>query len=203
MTTFFSSDQHFGHENIIGYCDRPFNSVDHMNRVMINNWNAVVAPDDTVIVVGDFAMGRIEESLELALELNGDKILVPGNHDRCWGGYGKYREWVPKYEAVGFEVWPSCVDISLDREYNHDIPATVCHFPYAYDGPREANLTKHVDKFSGNRPPDNGGILICGHVHDAWLTNGKMVNVGVDLWDFTPVSEDDLTSLMEERGWLD
>ena len=42
MTTYFTADQHFGHQNIIGYCDRPFHSVGEMNAVLVANWNAVV-----------------------------------------------------------------------------------------------------------------------------------------------------------------
>jgi calcineurin-like phosphoesterase family protein len=86
MAIFFTSDLHFGHANIIQYCNRPFNSVEHMNGVLMSNWNSVVTEDDKVIVLGDFAMGKISETLPVAERLNGMKFLVPGNHDRCFGG---------------------------------------------------------------------------------------------------------------------
>ena len=78
----FTSDTHFGHENIIGYCSRPFVNVHEMNEALINNWNSVVNPDDTVFHLGDFAIGGSQLWNETLNRLNGDIILVQGNHDR-------------------------------------------------------------------------------------------------------------------------
>jgi calcineurin-like phosphoesterase family protein len=47
---FFTADQHFGHKNIIKYCNRPFSSVEEMNKVMIDRWNEIVGKEDTVYV---------------------------------------------------------------------------------------------------------------------------------------------------------
>ncbi|WP_258934193.1 hypothetical protein [Nesterenkonia pannonica] len=52
MTTFFTSDHHFGHANIIRYCDRPFADVAEMDEAMIDRWNETVSPDDEVWVLG-------------------------------------------------------------------------------------------------------------------------------------------------------
>ena len=52
---FFTADQHYGHANIIRFCDRPFSSVEEMDRELIRRHNEVVGPDDTVIHAGDFA----------------------------------------------------------------------------------------------------------------------------------------------------
>ena len=82
MTTWFTSDHHFGHANIIKYSERPFNSVAHMNAAMVGAWNGVVAVDDTVYYLGDFAMQPHLVS-EILPQLNGTKILIAGNHDRC------------------------------------------------------------------------------------------------------------------------
>ena len=69
MTRWFTADLHFGHANIIRYCDRPWPDVDAMDRGLINRWNATVADDDEVWVLGDVAMGRIDDSLRLIGEL--------------------------------------------------------------------------------------------------------------------------------------
>src|SRR4051812_27561867 len=102
MTTWFTSDLHFGHRNIIGYCDRPFRDVDAMDAALVERWNEVVAPDDIVWVLGDVAMGRIERSLALVGGLHGTKHLVAGNHDRCWTGHRKVGDWPARYRAAGF-----------------------------------------------------------------------------------------------------
>ena len=75
-----TSDHHFNHRNIIRYCNRPFYSVEEMNKVMINKWNSKVAKTDIVIHLGDFAM-RSSNIKYFKERLNGTIILVEGNHD--------------------------------------------------------------------------------------------------------------------------
>ena len=82
MNTLFISDTHFGHTNIIPYCDRPFVSVEQMNRYMIQQWNSVVKKNDTVYHLGDFSLCiSPEEVKDIVSQLNGNIRLVKGNHD--------------------------------------------------------------------------------------------------------------------------
>lgn len=74
----FTADLHFNHKNIIKYCNRPFNSVEEMNKTLIDNWNKRVSRDDLVYVLGDFCFGNSDYYLK---QLNGSKILIFGNHD--------------------------------------------------------------------------------------------------------------------------
>lgn len=85
---FIISDTHFGHYNIIKYCNRPFETVEQMNETIIENWNKVVGPNDIVIHCGDFYLGRGARQTaprEFRRRLNGKIILILGNHDdkRC------------------------------------------------------------------------------------------------------------------------
>ena len=79
-----TSDSHFGHLNIIKYCNRPFDNVETMNETIIKNWNNTVSKDDLVFHLGDVVFGRnAKETLkEIVPQLNGKKILIRGNHDR-------------------------------------------------------------------------------------------------------------------------
>lgn len=83
--TFFISDTHFGHKNIItfkksdGQLLRPFDSVDAMNETMVNNWNDVVKDCDVVYHLGDVVINR--NALPILDRLNGRKVLIKGNHD--------------------------------------------------------------------------------------------------------------------------
>ena len=81
MNTFLVSDTHFNHNNIIKYCDRPFNSVSQMDDDMIHLWNSKVAKEDIVYHLGDFALGSKEQLSELRERLNGRIRLIMGNHD--------------------------------------------------------------------------------------------------------------------------
>lgn len=78
--TFFISDTHFGHANIIKYSNRPFANVDEMNNTLIHNWNSVVKPEDEVWHLGDFALGGGTAEKYLS-RLNGKIHLIVGNHE--------------------------------------------------------------------------------------------------------------------------
>lgn len=82
METYLISDTHFNHANIIDYCNRPFGSVDAMNKSIIQNWNNKVKKEDRVFFLGDFCMGGAQQIKYFASQLNGRKSIVLGNHDR-------------------------------------------------------------------------------------------------------------------------
>ena len=81
MREFIISDLHFNHKNIIEYCNRPFESIEEMNKTLIKNWNRIVKGDDIVWVLGDFAIGNKEKISQIVEQLNGRIYLVMGNHD--------------------------------------------------------------------------------------------------------------------------
>lgn len=83
---FFSADHHFGHENILKYCNRPFSSVEEMDEVFISNWNKVIKDSYTVYYLGDFTMGGYKRFVEYYSRLNGNILFVCGNHDN-WFKY--------------------------------------------------------------------------------------------------------------------
>lgn len=80
---FVCADLHFGHKNIIAYENRPFATVEEMDEKLIENWNAVVSPQDIVYVLGDVGFAGKKRLYSLVSRLNGRKVLVLGNHDRC------------------------------------------------------------------------------------------------------------------------
>ena len=117
MTDFFSADQHFSHKNILKYCHRPFKDVHEMNKTIVDNWNNVVAENDTVYVLGDVAMhNRAQELQPIVERLKGHKILILGNHDAIKPF---------DYLTVGFE------SVHTSLAYNEDI--FLAHDPSIFD----------------------------------------------------------------------
>lgn len=78
---YYIADCHFGHANVLRFDNRPFRNAEEMERVMIDNWNSVVRPDDTVYILGDFCWGKTNEWLRIVKLLKGNKVLIQGNHD--------------------------------------------------------------------------------------------------------------------------
>jgi calcineurin-like phosphoesterase family protein len=200
LTDFATADLHLGHGRIREFCPGRTvlgPTVEDMDIGLIRRWNETATDDDTVWVLGDLAMGRIEESLEKASDLRGNKILIPANHDRCWpGGKPDWKDWVPRYEKAGFEivfhepgnvVTIPVLNLGVSREVR------LCHFPAKGD-------SQGVDRYSAWRPEP--GPLLHGHVHDHWTVmktpSGSLVNVGVDVWDFKPMPLEGLAALL----WL-
>lgn len=91
---YFIAYTHFNHENIIKYCNRPFNNAQEMNEYIIRKWNSVVTENDIVYHLGDVGFGTTEQLKELIGKLNGIKILIRGNHD--------FKRGVNGWKEVGF-----------------------------------------------------------------------------------------------------
>lgn len=198
MKVWFTSDLHIGHERIIELCNRPFKDVEHMNTVIVERWNMTVEPDDVIFVVGDAALGKLDESLPWFSMMHGEKLLIPGNHDRVWSGYPKKGkpvrpEDIARYEAVGLRILDEQVEYRPTGVDN--MIWTLCHFPDAGD-------SHDKDRFDEWRPkrPYRPNIIVHGHVHENWVTNGPRINVGVDVWNFQPVAEETLIA-MAKQAW--
>ncbi len=82
---FVIGDTHFGHEKLLSAVQpdgsplRPFSSAEEMDEALIENWNSVVTPSDTVYHLGDVCIPR--SGIKCLLRCNGRKILFRGNHD--------------------------------------------------------------------------------------------------------------------------
>lgn len=220
--TWFTADLHLGHENIIESCNRPFATVDEMNKTIIEKWNERVDPEDTVWVLGDFGFGPLYESIVLATHLHGHKILVAGNHDQCFHGYIKEHDpdvthtpaelgrWVATYREAGFAAVVTGramlkrtgkpVVIPLRPEFGAApvLNVQLSHFPRAGE-----SRPDQPDRYVRYRPRPAAPSkvdpwLIHGYVRNAWTVNGRQVNVGVDVWDFAPVSAETLLSVITD-----
>ena len=164
----FTSDQHFFHNNVIKYCNRPFETVEEMNATMIANWNAVVAKGDSVYMLGDFAfVNKTAQAEAIIGQLNGHIHWVYGNHDAKIKG-AKGVAWAGDYKEVkhmGYKF-------------------VCCHYPMV--------------TWNGCH---RGTIMLHGHCHGTLPDDGRLLrfDVGVDSFNFTPVSGDVLIEMAEAR----
>ena len=185
----FTSDPHFGHRNIISYCNRPYANVEEMNAKLIENFNSVVSNDDTAYILGDVSLGR-NWVRECVPQLNGRKILIKGNHDWCHPCQAKSPGKLAKMEYEYLEAGFAEIYETLMLQVGPEL-VQLHHMPF-FD-PAESDL-----RYPQFRPVDNGHWLIHGHVHNAWKTRRKQINVGVDVWDYKPVAEDVLVQLIAD-----
>lgn len=176
----FTSDTHFGHANVIRYCNRPFKDKQEMDRELIRRWNTLVKPRDTIYHLGDFSFYGSTKTAEIVKKLQGHKILIRGNHDKgeayyTRAGFQEYYQSTPKEP----------------REYEEFL---LSHYPYWENYNHDDRKHKFADRMlhkRGNR------WLLCGHVHEVWKSRGTCINVGVDQWSFAPVSIDEIRAYRE------
>lgn len=112
---YFTGDEHFGHNNIIRFCSRPFVSAEEMDETIIKNWNERVSGSDTVYILGDMFF-RSTNAEEILKRLKGRKRLIVGNHDGSWMtkfDYAKYFLSVDKFLET------------TDGQHTF----TLCHYP--------------------------------------------------------------------------
>lgn len=184
MATFFYSDPHFYHHRIRVYVPARaelWATTEEMNRGLIERHNAVVGPEDEVICVGDFSLSE-KVVPEILPQLNGKRrILVAGNHDAVHICHKKHEAATKRYIEYGF------TEVHQEIRFG---PFLVNHLPYM-----GANDSGHEGRYPQFRPKNQGSFLLCGHVHDLWKTSGRMINVGVDVNNFTPVRYEELLAL--------
>lgn len=167
MNWYLTSDLHLGHvgKKYIIWKDRGFSSVDEMNEHIVTGWNNRVTDQDTVIVVGDFALGPKENVALFASRLNGNKIIILGNHDRK----------ALIYTSEGFNAAYKELYITID-----EVPVYIRHEP-DYDFKSSNNALYHI----------------CGHVHSLWHRKGHIINVGVDLNQYQPITVQEAIATLE------
>lgn len=79
---FYISDWHFGHKNVLAFDNRPFKSIEEMNNELIRRWNDVVSDGDIVYILGDMFWCTPSKAAPIMDQLNGQKFLIKGNHDK-------------------------------------------------------------------------------------------------------------------------
>lgn len=169
---------------------RGFRSREEHDEEVVRRWNELVAHDDQVWHLGDVGAGEPLLALRHIPRLNGVIHLIAGECDAVWSGNRKGH----LHQAQWLMTFASIQTFAVRRIRGHDILLT--HFPCrdtSFDAQAE---TSDVDPYAPFRHRDTGGVLLHGHVRDAWKTHGSQINVGLDHWDFAPVLADRVADLV-------
>ncbi len=176
---FFTSDTHFNHANIIGFCNRPFKNVEEMNEAMIANWNKVVGVDDFVFHLGDFCLGGSAEWNKILDRLNGKIILIMGNHDIKNIRQG----FMYRFEEVLMQMH---IEVGKQKIYLNHCPF-LC-YGGAYKDTWQLFGHVHTSKQNTGMDASRLGMLF-----------PRQYDVGVDNNDFTPVSFAQVKSIIHRQ----
>lgn len=156
---FFWSDQHFGHQNIIKYCDRPFENKQEMAQVLFDRYCEKVGDEDVVVFGGDFMMADKDQSRAFLEKMPGLKVCVVGNHD-----------FSTKKENVSFLFEKHHFDFVTDSLLFEDSDGMylVSHYPV-----RSVLLPDNVKN-------------IHGHIHDIKIRGDRHLSMCCEVLDYVP-----------------
>ncbi len=170
MKVYFTADTHFGHSNIIKYCNRPFKNVAEMNETIIGNWNKKVGKDDLIYHLGDFCFGRDERLFDLFFKrLNGLIVLIKGNHDKlAW-----------KLRHKFYAAHDSYHEIKIN-----DQNITLCHYKMAIWNKSHHGAWHLYGHSHGTATDDK---------------HARSFDVGVDCHSFSPLEFEEVKAIMEKK----
>ena len=180
MNYYFTADTHFGSERVLKFGRRPFDSVEEMDNTMINNWNSVVDPEDTVYHLGDFGDYNISKLL------NGNIFLLCGNYEMDDLGIS-IDEFIKSFYYPNFNQ--NNIDLinsgcrKLEHDFNFHRVFYNCGEAMPFLGYNCTHRPVDCDKTKFN---------LFGHVHGLCKIKRYGLNVGTDCHNFKPVGLTDI-----------
>lgn len=179
MTTWFTSDWHYSHKNIIKYCNRPFSTIEEMNDALVINWLRSVKPNDTVYFLGDFIFSVDKETIgQVITSMRAKEVhFIAGNHD-------------VHLRAATREKFTTYSDYKEITVNDSTVPGGIQHI-----------VLSHYPMLSWNKS-FYGSWMLHGHCHGnlGEDPNALRVDVGVDCWGFKPVSYEQLKEKMRQKN---
>ena len=166
---YFIADTHFGHENVIKMCERPFKNIEEMNETLVRNWNSKVKGNDHVYILGDMFF-RAKDPEPILRSLKGKKHLIIGNHD----------SWVKKPELQKyFESIDNYLEFSDGQNY-----LVLSHYPMlSYHRERRNNTYMIHGHIHMDTDADYFPVL---------KKRERILNAGVDINRYAPATLEEL-----------
>lgn len=137
MAKYYISDLHLGHDNVLRFDNRPWNTLDEMHEAIVERWNTTVSKSDDIYILGD-AIWNNEIGVDVMRRLNGRKHLIRGNHDR--------------FTAASKSLYVSIDDYSeiSDEAFGEKYKVIMSHYPMPF----------YRSSYDSHK------VMLCGHVHD-------------------------------------
>jgi len=181
----FTSDTHFNHQKILEFCKRPFDNINEHDQKLIENWNSVISPEDTVFHLGDFCFGNPQKVIEIREQLNGHIYLIKGNHDDKNLQASLY----PLFEGC---LYQARILINKQTVYLN-------HFPFLCFA--HGNIDTYKNSYS---------IQLFGHIHSGPNSSSEdtsrsnilyptQYDVGVDNNNYFPVSWKEVKTIINNQ----
>lgn len=179
----FTSDLHFGHRNVIRFCERPFEDVKEMGEVLVTNWNERVQEDDHIFNLGDMFWFNDRHSVKRVVsKLKGHKHFLLGNHcttkqyELCTD-----LDLTVHSDIVVLRITGSADDPRFTDKHFYEV--VLCHYP--------CTCYSHSNA---------GALMFFGHIHSRTgypmmefqkpiaLPSKRYMDVGVDRHNYAPAS---------------
>lgn len=178
----FIGDLHFGHKNVIKFDNRPYNSVEEMDEDLIRRWNNKVSPGDLVYVLGDMIWKtRNDDAVSILKELNGQIILIKGNHDKF------LHNAKAKKLLAGIKDYDSITVTLKDGTKKN---CFISHFfTPLYPGHFYGGI--HLHAHSHTTPEHDEELRIAKELNERGFPN-EIYNVGCMFWGYEPVTLDEI-----------
>ena len=175
QNVFFTSDLHLGHKNVIKYSNRPFADVETMNRILLENINKTVGPNDTLFILGDFIFGKPKQAINALDQIVcQNRHLIIGNHDEDVLESKEFRDC---FTSIHDYLEIKVKDSSLERGVQK---IALFHYPI-------------LEWVAGHK----GSWMLHGHTHGNLtipdqLKNKRILDVGVDCQNYKPISYNEI-----------
>ena len=189
---FFTADLHFGHENVIGFDNRPFATVDEMDSELIKRWNNKVGKGDLVYVLGDMIWKSKNNDAESIIKsLNGQIILIKGNHDRFISNAKA------KKALAGIK---DLDDITVKLEDGTTRRCILSHYFMPFYNCHHFKAI-HLHGHSHNTEEAKVELEIAERLNEKGFIN-EIYNVGCMYWNYEPVTLDEILKITSQRECL-
>ena len=174
---FLTSDTHFGHAGVCRFLRedgtklRPWDDPDEMDEAMVKAWNETVKPTDKVYHLGDVVINR--KALKTLDRLNGNKVLIKGNHDIF-----DLKDYTQYFREI--------------RAYHVMNGMLLSHIPVHPDSLGRFGVNIHGHLHSNRVMMDDG--------HGGRVIDLRYHSVCVEMTDFRPILFEDVLKRIKEEG---